>query len=95
MVRKNRGSMKRQSVRRQQNGARKTQRPLSSDGPESPRVVAVKREEFKYPEPSPTRSVASTVVVSFIFNFLLKSTSIFFITVISQDFILKVVVYMW
>lgn len=64
MVRKNRGSMKRQSVRRQQNGTRKPQRPISGDVPESPRVMAVKREEFKYPEASPTRSVASTLVVS-------------------------------
>ena len=64
MVRKNRGSLKRQSVRRHGNGSltRKQPKP-ATDAPESPRVVAVK--SYEYPEPSPTKSVASTVVVSY------------------------------
>ncbi|XP_063415173.1 transmembrane protein 272-like [Mytilus trossulus] len=63
MVRKNRGSLKRQSVRRQGNGSiTRKQQKTTSEMPESPRVIAVKQQEFQYPQSSPTRSVASTIV---------------------------------
>ena len=69
MVRKNRGSLKRQSVRRQGNGSiTRKQQKTTSEMPESPRVIAVKKQEFQYPQSSPTRSVASTIVVSIYFS---------------------------
>lgn len=68
IIRANRGSGKRRSLRRQtSSGSHRTgsTSSRSSRARETPSVSGIKKEENAYSHASPARSVASTVVVSY------------------------------